>query len=91
MDIKELIFEAYKDKSLLAKKFKAEIAKDYKITGDEARDLFVRINNYQIKKHGRRLFTEDIDIYTKQEILRVNSNARKRRGYNKKGRVKNGG
>ena len=91
MDIKELIFETYKDKPLLAKKFKAEIAKDYKITGDEARDLFVRINNYQIKKHGRRLFAEDIDIYSKQEMLRVNSNARKRREYRRKVGKKNGG
>lgn len=79
MDIKEIIFKAYKDKPIISKKFRAAIRKDYKLTDDDIRDIFIKINNYQIKKYGCKLDKEDSTIYSKQEILRINLNARTRR------------
>ena len=47
----DIIFNIEKDKPLLsAKQFKARIYKKYKLEINN--DLFVAINNYQIKKYG---------------------------------------
>lgn len=48
MDVKELIFNMYKDKTIMCNQFEEEIKEKYNITDDDARDLFVRIQNYQI-------------------------------------------
>lgn len=79
MDIKEIIFKAYKDKPVVSKTFRTEIARDYKLSDEDIRNLYIRINNYQIKKYGSRLEKEDVHVYSKQEILRINLNARTRR------------
>lgn len=48
MDNKELIFNMYKDEVITCNQFEAEIKEKYNITGDDARNLFMRIQNYQI-------------------------------------------
>ena len=87
MDIKEFIFNTYKDLPLTAKKFKKEIIEKYHIKHEDAREVYVRINNYQVKKYGKSLnIYEEILIYSKEETRRINANAwqrnRKRREYN---------
>lgn len=81
MDVKEFIFNTYKDQAIIGKTFKRDIIKKYKISVIEASDMFTRINNYQINKYGKKL---DIDknkmpSYTAEELnrFRVNANARK--------------
>lgn len=50
----DFIFNTEKDKPLLsAKQFKAKIYKQYKLEIDN--ELYVAINNYQIKKYGSPL------------------------------------
>lgn len=81
MDIKEFIFNTYKDQAVMGKTFKRDIIKKYHIEPSHVRDIYVKINNYQIKKYGERL-TLDKNIlpsYSAQELdqMRRNSNARK--------------
>lgn len=53
---KELIFELVKDKQIYnAADFKRNIIAEYGISRELAAELFVRINNYQIKKYGNIL------------------------------------
>lgn len=80
MDIEELIFNTYKDEPLIAKKFKREIIEKYHIPYEETRDIFVRINNYQVKKYGRKLDTFlEVAPYSKEELDKIRSNAVQRR------------
>ena len=81
MDIKEIIFKAYKDKPIMSKKFREAMRRDYKLTDDDIRNLYIKINNYQVEKYGCRLEKEDVTIHSKQEMLRINVNARTRRKY----------
>lgn len=55
MDKKELVFNIYKDKVIVSKKFKDEMKEKYGFDAREADDIFVKITNYQIKKYGGRL------------------------------------
>lgn len=49
----KLIFELEKDKQLYnAADFKTKIIAKYDISQELAADLFVQVNNYQIKKYG---------------------------------------
>lgn len=81
MNVEEFIFNNYKNEAVIGKKFKKEIMKKYNLTQEKARNIFVRINNYQIKNFGERL---DINKtfyppYSSEELnkKRVNANARK--------------
>lgn len=81
MNVEEFIFNTYKNEAVIGKKFKKEIMKKYNLTQEKARNIFVRINNYQIKNFGERL---DINKtfyppYSSEELnkKRVNANARK--------------
>ena len=90
MDIKEIIFKAYKDKAIITKTFKNEIAKNYKLSDEDVRNLYIRINNYQIKKYGARLEKEKIFVYTNDELARRRQNDRDRK-YKRKKRFMSGG
>ena len=80
MDKEELIFNIYKDQPLIAKKFKRKIIEMYHISLEESRNLFVKINNYQIKKYGRKLDTFlEVAPYSKEELDKIRSNAVQRR------------
>lgn len=79
MDIKEIIFKAYKDKAIITKTFKNEIAKNYKLSDDDVRNLYIRINNYQVKKYGCRLEKEDIVNRTTEELAMAGHLARDRK------------
>ena len=80
MDIQEFIFNTYKDEPLIAKKFKQEITEKYHISFDEARNIFVRINNYQIKKYGEKLdILLELLPYSKEELHKINNNAKSRK------------
>lgn len=81
MNIEEFIYNTYKDEAIIGKTFKREIMEKYNLTQEEARNIFVRINNYQIENFGERL---DINKtfyppYSSEELSkkRTNANARK--------------
>lgn len=78
MDKIELIFNIYKDSVIFSKLFKMEMVKKYKLSDDEIRNLYVKIQNYQIDRYGNRLTREE-RTFTSQEKERVNVNARMRR------------
>lgn len=87
MNIEELIFNTYKGEPLIAKKFKREIIKKYHIPYEKTRDIFVRINNYQIKKYGRKLDTLNERVpYSKEELYKIGNTARQRK-YDRSNRV----
>ena len=80
MDREVLIFNIYKDQPLIAKKFKQKIIEMYHISLEEARNLFVKINNYQIKKYGRKLDTLNEYVpYSKEELYKIGNTARQRK------------
>lgn len=78
MDTKELIFNMYKDEVIISKKFRKGIEKKYNISSDDARNLYVKIINYQIKKYGSRLDTNE-PAMTKEEARRIHLTSNTRR------------
>ena len=78
MDKIELIFNIYKDKTLIAKRFKQEIIKKFALPERTITDLFVKIQNYQIAKYGTKL-SFNRDVYTKEELRKINVYARSRK------------
>lgn len=77
MDKKEIIFNMYKDNVIVSKKFKDEMKEKYNLNVREADDLFVKINNYQIKKYGGRLEFNNSEL-TKEEMIYQNKLAKQR-------------
>lgn len=61
MNKSELIFNIYKDRVIVSKKFKREVKEKYGLNDVEASDMFVKITNYQIKKYNGRLDFMDKD------------------------------
>ena len=88
MDTKELIFNMYKDKVVISKNFRKEIAKKYNISGDDARNLYIKIQNYQIKKYGKRLDTYESTM-TKEVSSRIHKEAKDRKNSKKNNYWKN--
>lgn len=79
MDVKQFIFSAYKDKIIIAKTFKRDIMKKYKLTVDEVHDLYVKINNYQVKNFGSRLsINKALNPYNKEELDIIRSKVNRR-------------
>lgn len=74
----KLIFEWIKDRQIYnAADFKKEIMAEYGISQELAADLFIQVNNYQIKKYGnilskrvfrRRKVRDENGVYTFKEI-----------------------
>lgn len=89
MNVEEFIFNTYKNEAVIGKKFKGEIMKKYNLTPDQIRNIFVRINNYQIKNFGERL---DINKtfyppYSSEELSKKRANANARKSYKRSKRV----
>lgn len=82
MDKIELIFNMYKNDVVIAKSFKIEMIKKYKLSDDDIRNLYIRIQNYQINSFGNRL-TYDNYNHSSQERLDDSRKARQRK-YEKK-------
>lgn len=78
MDIEEFIFNTYKDGNIISKTFKEEIIKKYNVSKEQARNIFVRINNYQVKTYGERI-TKLVDVFLPEEMEKINQNARMRK------------
>lgn len=75
----ELVFNIYKDEIIKNKEFRRKIKEKYGFSDIVISNLIVRIVNYQIEKYGQRKSNE-IEIYTKEELLRKSLNARTRKG-----------
>lgn len=83
MDKIELIFNMYKDRVVYSKPFKDKMKREYKMSVEEAADLFVKIQNYQINKFGERL-TWDNKTFSKSESDIVGRRAAQRKYCKKK-------
>ena len=75
----ELVFNIYKDEIIKNKEFRRKIKEKYGFSDIFISNLIVRIVNYQIKKYGQRK-SNDVEIYTKEELKRKSLNAYKRKG-----------
>ena len=75
----ELVFNIYKDEIIKNKEFRRKIKEKYGFSDIVISNLIVRIVNYQIKKYGSRK-SNDVEIYTREELRRKSLNARKRKG-----------
>ena len=78
MDKIELIFNIYKDSVIFSKRFKAEMVRKYRLSDEDIRNLYIRIQNYQIDRYGNRLTREERG-FSNQEKEIVNLNARMRK------------
>lgn len=59
MDKIELIFNIYKDSVVVSKPFKREMIRRYRLSDEEIRNLYIRIQNYQIDNFGERLMYQE--------------------------------
>ena len=75
----ELVFNIYKDEIIKNKEFRRKIKEKYGFSDIVISNLIVRIVNYQIEKYGQRKSNE-VEIYTREELLRKSLNARTRKG-----------
>ena len=50
MEVEQVIFNMYKDDTLISKEFKGKIMRKFNISPVGASDIFAKIQNYQIKK-----------------------------------------
>lgn len=67
---KELLFELIKDKQIYnAANFKREIMNEYDIPLGLARELFIRVNNYQLRKYGDILVKR---VYKRRKVRGTN-------------------
>ena len=82
MDVKELIFNMYKDQVVVAQELRKKFMKKFNLTVKEISDICARITNYQIKKYGSRL-DNDKELHTKETSKYVQRVARTRK-YQKK-------
>lgn len=75
----ELVFNIYKDEIIKNKEFRKKIKEKYEFSDIVISNLIALIVNYQIKKYGQRKSNE-VEIYTREELLRKSVNARTRKG-----------
>ena len=78
MDKIELIFNIYKDSVIFSKPFKREMIRKYKLSDEKIRNLYIRIQNYQVNHLGGRL-TYQKRAYTNEQKRIVNRQATQRR------------
>lgn len=70
--IQDLIFNLEKDNVLFnGRVFRKRLIEKYKISEEVARDLYIRIDKYQVKKYGHTLYSV-IECEDKKE--RINRN-----------------
>ncbi len=84
MDKIELIFNIYKDSVVISKPFKREMIRRYKLSDEEIRNLYIRIQNYQIDRYGNRLTREERVISLSEKNI-INHQATQRK-YDRKNR-----
>lgn len=63
MDKIELIFNMYKDSVVISKPFKREMIKRYKLSDEEIRNLYIRIQNYQVNYLGGKTYISRKKLY----------------------------
>ena len=88
MDKIELIFNMYKNNVVFSKPFKQEMIKKFKLSDEEIRNLFIRINNYQINNFGGVLTFQERK-YSEQEKFIANRQATQRKYERKEKRRRN--
>lgn len=70
MNLKELIFNMYKETDMWSRKFRAIISKKYKLSDIEISNIYAKINNYQTNKYGGRI-NKNIILNTREEYKRI--------------------
>ena len=66
MNLKELIFNMYKETDMGARKFRAIISKKYELSDIEISNIYAKINNYQINTYGGRI-NKDYELINREE------------------------
>ena len=68
MNIEELVFNIYKEESMGSRKFRAIVSKKYKLDNRQIGNIYARINNYQVKKYGKRIGKgSEIEFLSREE------------------------
>lgn len=75
MNLKELIFNMYKETDMGSRKFRTIISKKYKLSDIEISNIYARINNYQISKYGSRTSNE-YEVKSAEEYRKIAINRR---------------
>ena len=70
MNLKELIFNMYKETDMGARKFRAIIRKKYKLSDIEISNIYTKINNYQINKYGGRI-NKEYELVNREEYKKI--------------------
>ena len=69
MNLKELIFNMYKETDMGARKFRAIISRKYKLSDIEISNIYTKINNYQINKYGGRI-NKEYELVNREEYIK---------------------
>lgn len=75
MNLKELIFNMYKEEPIGARKFRAIVSKKYKLNDREISNIYARINNYQTNKYGGRI-NKEYELINREEYKKIARNRR---------------
>lgn len=75
MNLKELIFNMYKETDMGARKFRAIISKKYKLNDIEISNIYAKINNYQINTYGGRI-NKEYELINREEYKKIARNRR---------------
>lgn len=70
MNLKELIFNMYKEEPIGARKFRAIVSKKYKLSDIEISNIYTKINNYQINKYGGRI-NKEYELINREEYKKI--------------------
>jgi hypothetical protein len=75
MNLKELIFNMYKETNMGSRKFRTIISKKYKLSDIEISNIYAKINNYQINKYGGRI-NKEYELINREEYKKIARNRR---------------
>ena len=75
MNLKELIFNMYKETDTGSRKFRAIISKKYKLNDIEISNIYAKINNYQTNKYGGRI-NKEYELINREEYKKIARNRR---------------
>ena len=68
MDKIELVYNLYKDESIGSRKFRAIVSKKYQLSDRDITNIYAKINNYQVKKYGKKIGKgSDVEYLSREE------------------------
>ena len=74
MDKIELVYNLYKDESIESRKFRAIVSKKYQLSDRDITNIYAKINNYQVKKYGKKIGKgSDVEYLSREECQKRSS------------------